>query len=228
MPSLEKIRENLEKVRQVIAGRPVTIVAVTKYHDATIYDLCRKLGLYHIGENRAQEVRQKIQPEGKKDLVVHFIAPVQLKNVKYLRQRIDSYDALSDERLLEPLSHIREEPLPVLLQVNVTGEMQKSGLDAKNYRAILSLAKKIEQNTALRLEGIMAMGPTPTAYFKRGFADYEESTKKAFKKAQEIHKQLENDLGHKLSRLSLGMSHDYDLALEFGSTEVRLGSILWD
>lgn len=230
MLTRQQLEANLAPVRKLIGNRDVTIVAVTKQQPVEIYDLCRQVHLFHVGENRAQEVRDKCSTQNMHALRLHFLAPVQSKNIKYLVGRITSFDALSSLETAQELN-LRwaaiNEKLAVLLQLNCSGERQKSGLEPLNYAAVLAFARKIETLPALQLQGVMAMGPTPCHNYDRGNSLYERDLRRTFQTAAEVCSRLQADLGRALPRLSLGMSDDYDVALEFGSTELRLGSLLW-
>lgn len=224
---IEKIKKKLNSIEEKLKGKKVTIVAVTKYHGREIYDICQQVGLTHVGENRAQEVRDKFSIDLVNKLKLHFISPIQLKNLKYIQDKIYSYDALCDEKLLLPLAKNRKSPLPVLIQINPTLEKQKSGLLANQYENILNFAQKVLKIRNLKLEGILAMGPTPRNNYHRGIYEYDRDLHEAFSLTQKIFQNLQKDLGISLNRLSLGMSDDFDIAIDYGATEIRLGHILW-
>ncbi len=230
MLSPQQLEANLAPVRKLIGDRDVTIVAVTKQQPVETYELCRQVNLTHIGENRAQEVRDKCSANLPNSLKLHFIAPIQTKNIKYLVGKILSFDALSEYETAVELNRrwlAIDAKLAVLLQVNCSGESHKSGLRSIHYPEVLAFARQIEALPALELQGLMAMGPTPRHNYARGDALYEHDLRRTFQTAAEFWSRLQADLGRALPRLSLGMSDDYDVALEFGSTELRLGSLLW-
>jgi pyridoxal phosphate enzyme (YggS family) len=230
----ESVRGNLDKLQyniRELTDRPVRIIAVTKTHAESIFDLCLKLQLTHVGENRIQELIQKNEANTgiRNKLTIHFIGPMQTNKVKFLSENADTLDTLSSEEVLEKINQRWEiaQPLKVLLQINCTDEKQKSGLHYKDKTSILKLAKLCIADTKIRLEGLMTMGPTPSQNYDEDNAQYINDTRIAFKRLKSLSLELENDLSVSLPRLSMGMSHDYKLAIECGSTEIRIGSLLF-
>lgn len=234
MFNAEEIEKRYQKIRAEIdnlASGPVTLVAVSKTFPPEIFDLCFQAGIKHIGENRIQELRDKaaLKPQARKELYIHFIGSLQTNKAKYLGGIADSFDALSSQEMLEKINDRwkEEKPLAVLLQINSTGEDQKTGLNAESYPAIKELALACHSTPAVKLEGLMTMGPTPLGGQNLEDESYQKATREAFLKTSALKERLSEDLSITLPRLSMGMSHDYRLAVECGSSEVRIGSAIF-
>jgi hypothetical protein len=238
MNSPDVIREKWNKLNEKVhslSGRKINIVAVTKYYPPEIYKFCIDAGILEIGENRIQELidKNKVMSEERKKLKIHFIGSLQTNKVRFLSGNADYLDTVSSAVTVKKINERWEtqgeslKKLPLLLQINCTDEIQKAGLHINNFKEILELGKLCVNGTKTRLEGIMTMGPTPEGDYDFPEKKYIDDTKKAFLKAGEIKSRLENELGMELPRLSMGMSHDYELAIECGSTEIRVGSLLF-
>ncbi|RME92766.1 MAG: YggS family pyridoxal phosphate-dependent enzyme [Candidatus Hydrogenedentota bacterium] len=232
MITKEQFKKNVEMVRENLSrfSREITIVAVTKTWPAEIYELCREEELTHIGENRVQEIREKADIAKKWNLQVHLIGPLQENKIKYLPGKIQSFDALSSEKIATKLAkrfQEKDESLSVLIQINSTGEKNKSGILAEDEHVLYSLIESVLKQPSLQLEGFMTIGPTPSGNYNIKDKQYQRDTRFAFEKTRLLHEKIQSRYKIKLPRLSMGMSHDYLFAAEMGATEVRLGSILF-
>ncbi|WP_456409730.1 YggS family pyridoxal phosphate-dependent enzyme [Oceanithermus sp.] len=196
------------------AGRDpagVRLVAVTKGHDlAEIERKVLRYGDFPLGENRVQEARAKIAAWPEREW--HFIGPLQRNKVRYLRpfRLVHSVDSL---RLAEALAARaeREGWRPrILLEVNVAREPQKHGLDPDGVDAAVRAVRGL---AALELRGLMTMAP---------LAEDPEEVRWVFRELA----QMARHLG--LEELSMGMSGDYEVAVEEGATLVRVGRALFE
>ncbi len=232
MYSEQLIRENLAIVRAHLPTH-VRLVAVTKQHPPEVFAVLRKLGIEHIGENRGQELRDKLtaQPDLSKNFKLHFIAPLQLNKIKYVAGRIHSFDALDSMELADDLEekYFRENysPMEILLQINSSGEPQKSGFPAEDRDSILRVAEKLGRYKYLQWQGLMTMGATPRDGYDIHNSLYVNDLRRSFAATRELLEFLRLQTGLALPRLSMGMSDDYSIATEEGATEVRLGSVLF-
>lgn len=227
MKSIDSIQNDLEMVKERLSkesSNQVQIIGVTKNHSPEIFEHCHKLGIKHLGENKAQEVRDKSTAIHLFHAQVHFIGNIQKKNIKYLKNNITSFDSLWDMEVAGRLSQLWEgEKLPILIQVNTTNEPHKSGI-AGNINELLKFIDNVSEYRNLEIEGIMTMGPTPD---KMTNSEWEKQTLLAFERAWELLQKLRSHTRFPLPRLSMGMSNDYFLAARQGATEVRLGSVLF-
>lgn len=231
LPEESIIIERLEKIQQKV-GTNTTIIAVTKTFPVEIYDLCLKLGLRHIGENRVQELINKFsaRPDSKNLFTVHLIGSLQTNKVKFLANNVDTLDSIDQIHLchkIEERYKVESIEFKCLLQINSTAEDQKSGLSINDIDSITSIAQEINKSRHLKLEGLMTMGPTPTENFSMEHKAYRERTLQIFNDTAQLKVRLEQVLGQPLPRLSMGMSHDYMLAVEAGATEIRIGTGLF-
>lgn len=229
MVNLKNQIESLENSILELTKTPVTIVAVTKRFSVELYGQCSQVGLVHYGENRAQEVRDKASSLPK-SAILHYLAPIQKNKIKYLKGKIHSFDALDS---IDTAQLLNQEQIPIhqkldiLIQVNPLMQSNKSGINLYETEKIFSLVDYCLTSKYLNLQGLMCMGPTPTAGYMQGTADYDEDTRTAFAKTAAFFSNLQSRIGVNLSRLSMGMSDDYRIAVEEGSTEIRVGSLLF-
>jgi hypothetical protein len=202
-------------VRRGGHGQQVTIVAVTKTHGPDAVQSAWEVGLADVGENRVQEALPKM------DLVSapvrwHLIGHLQRNKVKYL-PRFDLLHALDSARLADAVNELGVEsghPVAALLQVNVVGEESKGGIGTGDVAAEAEHLSKLE---GIRVRGVMTMAPL----------DADESTlRRVFAGARAARDQL-RAAGHEATALSMGMSNDFEVAVEEGATHVRLGTILF-
>lgn len=224
------IRENLLRVQERIAaaaqraGRrasEVTLIGVTKTHPAEMIRVTHEAGLRHFGENRVQEW------EGKHDAVqdldgavFHLIGHLQSNKAARAAKLFDCVDSVDDWPLAERLHRARSESsnarkLRVLVEVHIGGEESKSGAAMEELPA---LAEKVAGLAGLELAGLMCIPP---------FAENIEEARPYFRGLRELRDHLVERLGRKLPVLSMGMSHDFEVAIEEGATEVRVGTAIF-
>lgn len=195
------------------------ICAVTKTVDVDTINRARAAGIRTIGENRVQELMSKIDtldPEYK----IHLIGQLQTNKVKYIIDRVDMIQSLDRDALAEEISR-RAAPLgrvmPVLVQVNIAREPQKSGIDEDE---LLAFIERTSNLPGVKIEGLMAIMP---------FVNDPETIRPYFKRMREWFDRLRdmNMPNVCMNVLSMGMSGDCVVAAEEGATMVRLGSALF-
>jgi pyridoxal phosphate enzyme (YggS family) len=203
------VGRRLGEVRQRIAaagGTDVTIVAVTKGFGTEAVEAAIAVGLDDIGENYAQELLAKLAPLGADRPRVHFIGRLQSNKVRSLAQAVDLWQSIDRISLVEPLAAL-DPPPRVLVQVNVTDEPQKGGCAPEEVTALV--ARLCERGVVV--EGLMAVGRTGSP----------DEARPGFRLLRE----LADD--HGLAIRSMGMTDDLEVAVEEGSTMVRVGSALF-
>jgi PLP dependent protein len=225
-PDSAAISERLERVRARIAeaarrvGRAgdVTIVAVTKTLPA---DTCREAigaGVRELGENRVAELEEKREAV-REEARWHLIGRLQRNKVRQAALLFDLFQALDSERLARALSAEAERvgrTLPVLVQVNASGEESKAGLAPER---VVDFAGSVMEMGGLEVRGLMTMAP---------FTDDERVLRRTFAAVRGVAEEAERQLAGFTPRvLSMGMSNDFELAVEEGSTMVRLGTVLF-
>lgn len=189
-----------------IAGRDVEIIAVTKTFGCDAIAAAAAAGCGGMGENYAQEILDKAAA-GCLDLPVHFIGALQSNKVRQVAGHVSMWQSLDRESLVAPIA--RHSPgAAVLVQVNTTGEASKSGVAPAGVDHLVEAAR----GAGLDVRGFMTMGPTDGDH---------AATVRAFRMLRSIAD------GHGLAVCSMGMSGDYKVALECGSTMLRIGSGLF-
>ena len=196
-------------------NQSVTLVAVTKTHGPEAVLAAWRAGVIDVGENRVQEAEAKMTQV---DVPVrwHLIGHVQ-RNKARAATRFALVHGVDSERLAEALHHAAHEDgvvLDVLMQVNVSGEASKGGVAPD---AVPALAERWRGWPHLRLMGAMVMAP---------FDAPESLLRSVFAGARRVQAQLVQ-AGHPAPFLSMGMSGDYEVAIEEGATHVRLGTVLF-
>ncbi len=198
----------------------VALMAVTKTQPAEVVARAAHAGITLFGENRVQEGAAKIQALADQfpGLEWRLIGPLQTNKAKTALQWFRSVETLDRERLavrLEALLSEQDRSLSVLLEVNVGGEASKSGVtpDGAERLAEVVLACK-----HLEMRGLMAVPP---------FDADPEKSRPYFAAMRKLRDRLSAQLRMPLPELSLGMSHDFAVAVEEGSTEVRIGTALF-
>jgi pyridoxal phosphate enzyme (YggS family) len=213
---LREVRERIDAaVRRGGHGQRVTVVAVTKTHGPDAVIAAWDSGLRDVGENRVQEALAKMEAV-RVPVRWHLIGHLQRNKAKHAA-RFDLVHSVDSPRLADALDEVgrrEERAIDVLVQVNVVGEASKGGyalgtLDAE--------AARLCTLTGLRVRGVMTMAPL----------DCDEGTlRTVFGGARQAREVLRAG-GHQATELSMGMSNDFEIAVEEGATFVRLGTILF-
>ena len=202
------------------AGRPpgsVTLVAVSKTFPAAVIRAAHAAGQRHFAENYLQEALDKIEALADLDIVWHFIGPIQSNKTRPIAERFAWVHSIDREKIARRLSDQRPEalgPLMVCIQVNISGEVSKSGVEPA---AALDLARRVSAMPRLRLRGFMAV-PAPT--------DDIMLQRTQFRQLSQIFDDARN-AGLDLDTLSMGMSDDLEAAVMEGATIVRIGSAIF-
>jgi PLP dependent protein len=223
------MRKNLFQVQQRIAAaakrarrlpEEITLIAVSKTHPADAVREAYQAGVRHFGENRVQEWESK---HGKiKDLpaVWHLIGHLQSNKAVRAARLFHSVDSVDDFTLAQRLDRARTEfdgpkKLRVLIEVRVEQEVTKSGVEVAGLPA---LAEKILGLPRLELAGLMCIPP---------LLEDVERVRPYFRRLRQLRDALQAQLGRALPVLSMGMSHDFEVAIEEGATEIRVGTALF-
>lgn len=216
---LVSIKNTIDLVTQQ-AHRPcnsVRLLAVSKTWPAEVVRQASQAGQRYFGENYLQEALEKITSLADLDLEWHFIGPIQSNKTKDIATHFDWIQSLDRAKIAQRLSNQRPENLPdlnVCIQVNIDDEASKAGILPTE---LLCFAKHLTQFDRLILRGIMII-PTKTSQ--------KEQQRASFKKAQSLFQQLAA-LYPTVDTLSMGMSNDMVLAIDEGSTMVRIGTALF-
>jgi pyridoxal phosphate enzyme (YggS family) len=198
--------------------RDVQIIAVTKYVSLEATGRVIQQGCKHIGENRWQDVQPKW--EAFQDQAVwHFIGHLQTNKVKDVIGKfayIHSLDRLSLAKEIEKKAAALGMEANCFIQLNISGEETKYGMNPAELPAFMQQLRMLPH---IKIAGLMTMAP---------FEAEPESTRPVFRELRQLRNELnrEQTLGYEIQHLSMGMSNDFEVAIEEGATWVRLGSIL--
>ncbi len=220
------VARNLESVRERIGhaatragrdSREVTLVAVSKGRPLEMIQEAAQAGQRVFGENRAQELRDKIDRLAV-DLEWHFIGHLQRNKVNMVIGKAALVHSVDSRRLLEAVASRAEEleiVQDILLQVNVSGEESKYGMEEEGMEGMLEAALALP---AVRVRGLMTIAPL----------EAEEKTRPCFRRLRELRDALARDFSPlDLGILSMGMTQDFEVALEEGANMVRIGTAIF-
>lgn len=228
--SLETLGVRLANVRtriEVAAGacnrsaEEITLVAVSKTHPSATLRAALDAGITDLGENRVQEAEGKIIELGRKAARWHLVGHLQANKARRavsLFDVIHSLDSADLARRLERLCAAEgREELPVLIQVDLGGEETKTGIDPRKLPEVLEALGDCKR---LRLIGLMTLPP----YFENA-----DCARPYFKTLRELRDDLRSQgrFGEGIGELSMGMTHDFEIAIEEGATMVRVGTAVF-
>ena len=215
---VEAVRANLSAASQGRYPAP-KLIAVTKTHPPEMILPLREMGISDIGENRVQEIEEKLPALGE-NFRIHLIGRLQSNKVKYIIENvclIQSLDRLSLAAEIDRQAQKHGRVMPVLVQLSPAGEPQKGGLPPENVRAFL---REVSRMPGLHVRGLMAVMPLSRdeAYLSGLFAGMRTLFEQLREEAMD---------GVDMEELSMGMSGDYMLAARHGATMVRVGTAIF-
>lgn len=232
---IEALRGRIAAAAQRVGRQPdeITLVAVTKTHPPQVVQQAIAAGIVHLGENRVQEAQEKIAALQAEQARVrwHLLGHLQRNKAKVALSLFDSIQTLDSLRLAQTLNRqaaqaASEQPFPVLLQVNVSGEASKEGFalpggleNQAHLPAFLQQVAEVLALPHLQVQGLMTIAP---------YSDDPHSVRPVFRRLR----LLRDDLARRFpaadwSQLSMGMSSDFEVAIEEGATIVRIGRALF-
>jgi len=217
---LRDVENRLEQacIRSGRQRKDIQIIAVTKYVSVDTANAVVQEGINHIGENRWPDAKAKWD-QLKGQAVFHYIGSLQTNKVKDVIGKFDYIHSLDRLSLAEAI-HKRAQQLdirvPCMLQVNVSGEQSKHGL---NPDAVVQFITDLRKFDRIRMIGLMTMAP---------YESEPGTTRPIFRALRQLRDELNemNLLNEPLTELSMGMSNDFEVAVEEGATQVRLGTVL--
>lgn len=221
--NLKKVEKNIEEAA-LRSGRKrddITLLAVSKNHSLDDLKILRKAGVKIFGENRVQELQEKDEKLKSEGIIQdwHFIGHLQRNKVKYLMRMencrmIESIDSLRLAKEVNKRARKNNRIIPVLIEINAAGDENKYGIKAEHSEEFL---KKLLNLKHLDIKGLMTVLP---------YLDNPEDLRPYFKKMKKLFDNLSKNI-IELDELSMGMTNDYETAIEEGATIVRVGTALF-
>jgi PLP dependent protein len=219
-----KVAENLIHIRQQIinacqkvnrAPDEVKLIAVTKYVSIERAQEAMDAGIINLGENRNDGLLKKWNVLGDKPFW-HFIGTLQTRKVKNIIDKVEYIHSLDRISLAEEINKRAIKKMKCLVQVNVSQEESKHGLALEE---VIDFIKSLHPYENISIEGLMTMAP---------FTDDEEQLRSCFRSLKELQEEIKNlNLDYApCTELSMGMSNDFEIAIEEGATMIRIGTAL--
>lgn len=219
------LKENLKEVENNIdaackrAGRSkeeVTLIAVSKTKPVEMLEEVYQEGIRHFGENKVQELCEKME-QMPSDIHWHMIGHLQRNKVKYIVGKVALIHSVDTYRLAEEINIQAKKKniiVPILVEVNIAGEESKFGISAEDAILLVEDISKLEN---IRIKGLMTIAP---------YVEDPEENRLYFRKIKQLSVDITNKNIHNVSMeiLSMGMTGDYQVAIEEGATMVRVGT----
>ncbi|MEZ4423203.1 MAG: YggS family pyridoxal phosphate-dependent enzyme [Gemmatimonadota bacterium] len=219
--ALPELRRRMQDAA-VRSGRPadaVRLLAVTKGHPLAAVRAARAAGLCDLAENRPESLVERRGAFPDPDVRWHLIGHVQRRKAPDAVEAAHLFHALDSVRLAERLDRVADETgrrLPVLVQVNTSGEGSKGGFTVEEAPEALT---RLVTLPGLLVRGLMTMAP---------FVEEEEPVRETFRRLRALHEDARRAVaGYEGTELSMGMTNDYEIAIEEGSTMIRIGTALF-
>ena len=213
------IRRRLNDAALERWGRAPEIIAVSKTVAAPCVNEIKEAGIVHLGENRVQEILEKL-PYLDAAFQIDLIGRLQINKVKYIIDKVAMIQSLDREGLAQEIDRRAQQHglrMPVLIQVNIGNEPQKGGIAVEE---LIPFTKYAAALPGLDVRGLMAVMPD--------LRD-DDALRPYFRRMRELFEQLQNEAIARtaVEELSMGMSGDYELAAQEGATHVRIGSAIF-
>jgi pyridoxal phosphate enzyme (YggS family) len=198
------------------AGRSpqeITLVVVTKNQPIEAIQTVYEKGARHFAENRVQALLEK-KPQLPTDIAWHLIGPLQTNKVKAILPHISLLHSLDRESLIQEVCRRSTQPLPCLIEVKIAQEPTKHGIAPE---AVLGFAERVLAEPRIHLRGLMGMA---------SFTDDAQQIRREFRQLYRLYEALQATSPH-VDTLSMGMSSDFEIAIEEGSTLIRVGTAIF-
>jgi pyridoxal phosphate enzyme (YggS family) len=231
--NIQLVNETIQQACARVGRNPatVTLIAVSKTKPASLLLEAVQAGITHFGENRLEEAEIKIPQvlaQTAQKPTWHMIGHIQSRKAKAIPAWFDVVHSVDSVKLATKLAETAQtenKTLPILLEINVSGEETKEGMNgvawAQNQDVRETLWQQVQAIHALKgihIRGLMTMAP---------FYDQPEETRPVFVRLRQLRDALQNELGITLPELSMGMTNDYPIAIEEGATMVRVGRAIF-
>jgi PLP dependent protein len=219
---LHRVKQRITDACKSCGRNPdeITLVAVSKTKPNRDILEAYNASQLHFGENRAKELQDKMEQIEEEDIIWHFIGNLQTNKIKYMGERVNWIESIHKKKALKEVEKRAaefERHINVLIQVNISDEDQKSGCDPEKLAGILKYAQDLKHT---HVKGVMGMAT---------FTDDLDVVRKEFKLLKTLrdeHLHL-NGGAVSLEEISMGMTNDLEVAIEEGSTMVRVGTAIF-
>lgn len=219
---VERVKERIEDAQQRSGNtKTVEIIAITKTHPASIIEDFVGTELTSIGENRVQEAEDKFAkiPDILPKITKHLVGHLQSNKINKALKLFDMIDSVDSSRLANKIGSKSLEignNFPILLEVNTSGESTKFGFESEEIDSMLACFDM----SGITVQGLMTVGP---------LTSNKREIREAFISLRNLYERLNAQLSQdrKMTELSMGMSGDFEIAVEEGATMVRLGTVLF-
>ncbi|MCU9612185.1 YggS family pyridoxal phosphate-dependent enzyme [Caldibacillus lycopersici] len=209
----EKVKKSCEKVNR--DPEEITIIAVTKYSTVERAKEVIDAGIRDLGENRDQEFINKYNALGSKP-IWHFIGTLQTRKVKNIIDKVDYIHSLDRIALAQEIDKRATRQIPCFVQVNVSNEDSKHGLAVDE---VIPFIEQLKEYSNIQIIGLMTMAPN---------TEDKQLIRNCFRGLKQLQQQIQKKKWQHATctELSMGMSNDYDIAIEEGATIIRIGTAL--
>lgn len=223
---IEAVKERIERACQRVgrSSNEVSLIGVTKTFSPAVVEAAVEAGLRHFGENRVQELVEKAEMVPGRlrggEITWHMVGHLQRNKAKDVVEYADTFHALDSARLAKELNRRASQAgrtIPCFVQANVSHESQKFGVDPRDVHSFLDVLASFEH---LQIVGLMAIAT---------FTENPEDVRSEFRHLRELSETYPGNRTSRVipGRLSMGMSGDFEVAIEEGATEVRVGSAIF-
>lgn len=214
--NIVELKEEINEICQRV-GRSIdeiTLIAVTKYVTIKQTKEVLEAGITNIAENRLEGLQEKQAAFSDQPVHWHFIGNLQSRRVKSLINEIDYFHALDRQRIAKEINKRAEQKVSCFVQVNISGEETKNGIHPSE---VFEFIHDLKEFSNIEVVGLMTMAP---------YTDDQESIRSIFRELRELRDQIAKEKWSHApcTELSMGMSHDYQIAIEEGATHLRIGT----
>ncbi len=218
-----KVKSTLERIEAKskeigVDPKNIVVIGASKYASAEKIREANSAGINVFGENKVQDLLKKEQVLKDLSLKWHFIGHLQTNKVKKIIGQVELIHSVDSIRLAEEINkraYSQEKKQFVLLQTNISSESSKSGFKPSES---LQKAKDIAKLDGIKVKGLMTIAP---------FTNKEEILRNHFNKSEKLFDAIKENTGDEFELLSMGMSNDFEIAMEYGANILRLGSVLF-
>jgi len=213
------VKEKIAEICDISGRKPeeITLIAVSKTNPVSVIEEAISAGITDLGENKAQELRDKSKLiDG--DFNWHFIGHLQTNKVKYVIKSAEYIHSVDSVKLVEEINRKAgsiDKVQKILIEVNTSGEVSKYGI--QDFEILKNLIKECKSYSNIEVKGLMTMAP---------FTSDENVVRKCFSDLREMKEKL-NDHWQNITELSMGMTNDFKIAIEEGSTMLRIGTAIF-